>query len=180
MQTERPAVSASAPHQAPSQHWYLLQCKPRQDVRAEENLLRQSYPCFRPKLLREKLGGGRLRQVEESLFPGYLFIQLDPLGDRSSLRSTRGVSRLVVFNGDPVPVPEALIEQLRLRSNQGIEQVAEPALQAGEKVRINQGPFADLEAIFHTMDGLQRAVLLLNLLNRQQQIHLPLSSLSKI
>lgn len=159
--------------------WYLLQCKPRQDVRAEENLLRQGYPCFRPLLHREKLSGGRIQKIEESLFPGYLFIQLNAQGNWAPLRSTRGVSRLVVFNGYPLPVSAQLIEQLRQRSQLTAVQTAVPALQAGEKVRITEGPFAELEAIFHSMDGLQRAVLLLNMLNRQQTIRLPLSSLAK-
>jgi len=165
--------------EGPTTAWYLLQCKPRQDARAEENLRRQGYSCFRPLLQREKLGGGRIQKVEESLFPGYLFIQLDAQSNWAPLRSTRGVSRLVVFSGYPLPVPAGLIEQLRLRSQQVSGQAAVPVLKSGEKVRITEGPFAELEAIFHSMDGLQRAVLLLNMLNRQQKIHLPLSSLSK-
>ncbi len=160
-------------------NWYLLLCKPRQDARAEENLLRQGYSCFRPLLYREKLSGGRIRKVEESLFPGYLFIQLSAQDNWTPLRSTRGVNRLVAFNGYPLPVSAKLVEQLRLRSQQVAVQTAVPALQAGEKVRITEGPFAELEAIFHSMDGLQRAVLLLNMLNRQQTIRLPLSSLAK-
>lgn len=160
-------------------NWYLLQCKPRQDARAEENLLRQGYPCFRPLLQREKLSGGRIQKIQESLFPGYLFIQLNPQGNWAPLRSTRGVSRLVVFSGYPLPVSAQLIEQLRQRSQASAGQVAVAVLQAGEKVRITEGPFAELEAIFHSMDGLQRAVLLLDMLNRQQTIRLPLSSLAK-
>ncbi|HSA40732.1 MAG TPA: transcription termination/antitermination NusG family protein, partial [Mycobacterium sp.] len=57
----------------------------------------------------EKLGGGRIQKVEESLFPGYLFIQLDAQSNWAPLRSTRGVSRLVVFSGYPLPVPAGLI-----------------------------------------------------------------------
>ena len=177
MHSELPAADASSAGSA--LNWYLLQCKPRQDARAVENLQRQGYACFRPLLQREKLTGGRLRKVEESLFPGYLFIQLDAQGNWAPLRSTRGVSRLVVFSGYPLAVPAGLIEQLRERSQQTITEPAMPVLVAGEKVRITDGPFAELEAIFHSMDGLQRAVLLLNMLNRQQKIHLPLSSLVK-
>ncbi|MBF7730537.1 transcription/translation regulatory transformer protein RfaH [Pseudomonas sp. N040] len=157
--------------------WYLLQCKPRQDARAEENLLRQGYQCFRPRLQREKLSAGRIRKVEESLFPGYLFIQLDRQGNWAPLRSTRGVSRLVAFNGYPLAVGEQLIEQLRERSHEIGRQVEVPLLQVGDKVRITEGPFAELEAIFHGMDGNARAMLLLNLLNRQQLVQMPLTSI---
>lgn len=177
MHSELPTAAEAGA--SPALNWYLLQCKPRQDARAEDNLLRQGYPCFRPLLHREKRSGGRIQKIEESLFPGYLFIQLNPQGNWAPLRSTRGVSRLVVFSGYPLPVSAQLIEQLRERSQLAAVQKAAPLLQAGEKVRITEGPFAELEAIFHSMDGLQRAVLLLNMLNRQQQIHLPLSSLAR-
>ena len=177
MHSELPTAGAASA--GPVLSWYLLQCKSRQDARAEENLVRQGHPCFRPLLLREKLSGGRIQKIEESLFPGYLFVQLDMQGNWSALRSTRGVQRLVVFDGYPLAVSGQLIEQLRQRTRQSSEQPAVPVLQAGEKVRITDGPFAELEAIFHSMDGLQRAVLLLNLLNHQQKIHLPLNILVK-
>ena len=41
-------LSATVSTDAAARHWYLLQCKPRQDERAEENLLRQGYHCYRP------------------------------------------------------------------------------------------------------------------------------------
>lgn len=177
MHTEPTDVGVASPGSA--LNWYLLQCKPRQDARAEENLLRQGYPCFRPRLQREKLSASRIHKVEESLFPGYMFIQLDQHSNWAPLRSTRGVNRLVAFNGYPLPVSNQLIEQLRerVRVIAGLPQ--QPLLKAGEKVRITEGPFADLEAIYHCMDGTERAVLLLSLLNRQQQIHIPLTSIAK-
>lgn len=171
------AAPAADPY--PQAAWYLLQCKPRQDARAEENLLRQGYPCFRPRLQREKISAGRMRKVEESLFPGYLFIQLDQQSNWAPLRSTRGVNRLVAFNGYPLPVADRLIEQLRERSRELGKQPEVPLLQLGEKVRITAGPFAELEAIFHGMDGRERAMLLLNLLNRQQLVQIPLTSIAK-
>ncbi|RML53195.1 Transcription antitermination protein RfaH, partial [Pseudomonas syringae pv. maculicola] len=51
-------------------------------------------------------------QVEEALFPGYLFIHMDQVHDNwYPIRSTRGVSRIVTFGGHPVPVRDHLIEQ---------------------------------------------------------------------
>lgn len=45
---------------------------------------------------------------------------------------------------------------------------------------ITTGSFCDVEAIFLTADGNERAVILLNLLQRQQKVVLPISSLSRI
>lgn len=156
--------------------WYLIQCKPRQDERAEEHLQRQGYTCYRPQHNRERVLRGQRQLVSESLFPGYLFIQLGPHDNWAPLRSTRGVSRLVAFGKQPLAVSDALVDQLRQRCD-GVP--SEPLLEPGDKVRIGQGPFAELEAIFLAMDGSERVVLLLNLLHREQKLSLPLASVRR-
>lgn len=155
--------------------WYLVHCKPRQDERAEEHLARQGYCCYRPRLPRERLLRGRRQIVVESLFPGYLFIQLQPDANWAPLRSTRGVNRLVSFGGYPLQVSDQLIDSLQQRA----QNEPQPLLQPGDPVRIVEGTFAELDAIFLSMDGEERVVLLMKLLNREQKLTLPLASVRK-
>lgn len=155
--------------------WYLIQTKPRQEARAEEHLQRQQFECFRPL----KPGESKKRSSsEEALFPGYLFIRMDQVNDNwYPIRSTRGVSRIVTFGGHPVPVQDVLIEQIR-------ERLTAPAprleFSEGEAVLIRSGEMCDIEAIFLARDGDERAVILLNLLQREQKVILPLSSLTRL
>ncbi|VVP27551.1 Transcription antitermination protein RfaH [Pseudomonas fluorescens] len=157
--------------------WYLVQCKASQDARAEENLLHQGYICFRPKHRHERILQGQRRIISESLFPGYLFIQLSLLDSWGPLRSTRGVLRVVSFGGQPLPIRDALIAQLQKHNS---HTTVEKLLTYGEKVRINEGPFVELEAVFLAMDGDERVVLLMNFLQRQQKISMPLTGISKL
>ena len=153
--------------------WYLIQCKPRQEARAEENLERQGFVCFRPFHAQEKVVKGKRTRVEEPLFPGYIFIRLRVTDDWSPLRSTRGVARRVSFGNKPAVVDECIIECLRQRTAAG----PEPQLfTSGQCLRIIDGPFAELEAVFMGMDGDERVVVLLNLLQRQQRLVFPLRS----
>lgn len=152
--------------------WYLVHCKPRQDERAEEHLIRQGYTCYRPRLRRERVVAGRRQSVVESLFPGYLFVQLQPNANWSPLRSTRGVNRLVSFGGYPLEVPVHVIDSLHQHA---LSDEPQPLLQPGDPVRIVEGSLADLDAIFLSMDGDERVVLLMNLLNREQRLTLPLA-----
>lgn len=169
--------SLTPEQQGPAEHaWYLIQCKPRQDERAEEHLLRQGYTCYRPRHTRERLLRGQRRDVEESLFPGYLFILLSQLDNWAPLRSTRGVSRVVSFGNQPMPVSQELIDCLQQRCS---AVSTEQFLESGDKVRINHGAFAELEAIFLSMDGNERVVLLMNILHREQKIRVPLASIRK-
>jgi transcriptional antiterminator RfaH len=163
-------------HRDQAAAWYLVQCKPRQDERAEDNLVRQGYRCYRPQRSCERIVRGSRQTVVESLFPGYLFIALAEDANWAPLRSTRGVNRLVGFGGMPLKVDERFIEQLQHRC----ENTVLPALGLGDNVRITAGEFAELDAIFMTMDGDQRAILLLNILNRQQRVSVPLASVAKV
>ena len=157
--------------------WYLLQCKPRQDDRAQINLLRQNYDIFRPQLITDRLIRGKPQRVSESLFPGYLFVRLSHDDNWAPIRSTRGVSRFVEFNRGPAMVADNVIAHLRTRcltsAAPGIEE-----LQPGQTLRIIRGPLSPLEGVFLSMLGAERVMLLLQFLNRQQSICIPLSDLA--
>ncbi|MFJ3487676.1 transcription/translation regulatory transformer protein RfaH [Pseudomonas sp. NPDC090202] len=157
--------------------WYLIQTKPRQEGRAQEHLQRQLFECYRPLKAGEKKRGSRAA-AEEELFPGYLFIRMNQTHDNwYPIRSTRGVARIVTFGGMPIPVKDELIEQIRERL---LAPPPKVTFQQGEAVRITAEGFNDVEAIFLTADGDERAVILLNLLHREQKVTLPVSSLSRM
>lgn len=167
-------MSADSEHR--NKAWYLVQCRPRQDERAEHHLRRQGYTCFRSTCQREQPHREQRRLISESLFPGYLFIQLSALDNWGPLRSTRGVSRVVGFGDKPLPIRQAVIEELQTRDGQPL---VNPRLHAGETVRIQHGPLAHLEAVFMAMQGQERVLLLMNLLQREQRISLPLRDVSR-
>jgi transcriptional antiterminator RfaH len=158
--------------------WYVVQCKPRQDCRALEHLARQGFRCYLPTLHVEKLQHGLVIEVEEPLFPGYLFIELDELRDNwQPIRSTRGVNQIVRFNEYPVPVRDEIIEAIRRRLADS--RIKVPYLRPGERVVVTEGCFADLEAIFVANDGQQRVTLLATLLHREQMLSFPVASIRK-
>ena len=81
-------------------NWLLLQVKPRQEMRALENLERQQGECYCPLIQVEKLSRGKRIHAEEALFPGYFFINFDPQKSNltyTAIRSSRGVSKIVRF-----------------------------------------------------------------------------------
>lgn len=169
-----PVASSASPADTA---WYLLQCKPQQGFRAELHLQNQGFHCFHPVVTVERLRRQQRVQLVEPLFPGYLFIQLGGADSWAPVRSTRGVSRMVAFNGNPLPVPDGVIGQIRRRTM--ANQPVLPVLQPGDAVQISDGAFAGVDAIFQCFDGAQRAVILLQLLQRQQTMSVPVSVLRK-
>lgn len=154
-------------------HWYLVQCKPKQDLRALENLQRQGYDCLLPLHKIERLQKGQWKIFEEPLFPGYLFIELDTLLDNwMPIRSTRGVSQIVRFGTHPLPVSPNIIERIRNTSPS-----VDPEFIPGDKVIIELDGLQGLEAIFITKDGAERVLILLNILQREVKVTVPVSGL---
>jgi len=94
-------------------HWYAIHTKPRQEEHAAVHLRRQEFEIYLPRIKQARRFRQRWRDMIEPLFPRYLFIRLDLGNDNvAPIRSTRGVSKLVSFNGLPATVPEPLIDAL--------------------------------------------------------------------
>ncbi len=158
--------------------WYVIQCKGGESFRAAEHLGNQGYELFHPVLDVQKKRGGKLVWISEPLFPHYLFIRLDRVASNwRPIRSTRGVLRIVTFGNRPLPVDDALIETLREQGTEDRESSVNVYFRAGEKVEITEGPFKDLQAVFASHKGEERAIVLLNLLNRQQRLEMPVEHL---
>lgn len=79
-------------------NWYLLVTKPHKDAYAEEQLNNQGYTTYRPLINHKKKINSKIKAVESSLSPRYIFIELKKgVDDWSSIRSTRGVLNIVRF-----------------------------------------------------------------------------------
>jgi transcriptional antiterminator RfaH len=152
-------------------NWLLLQVKPRQELRALENLERQNGECYCPQMQVEKLSRGKRINVKEPLFPSYLFINAQPEQNGltyTSIRSSRGVSKIVGFGVEPIKIPESLIKELKLLEQLDLTHVnAEGLPQVGDQVDILDGPFKWLQAIYSHTDGEQRSIVLISLLHQQ-------------
>lgn len=152
--------------------WYVLQCKPRQDARADVHLRRQGFECFHPTVLVETARRGKMTAQAQPLFPGYLFIRIPATANWTTLHSTRGVLRVVGFAGRPCRVKDDLVAHLQRRC-EALDR--RNAFNPGDTVHVQIGPYAELDAVFLSMDGDKRVMLLLNVLNRQQPVRVPLN-----
>lgn len=185
-----PAVSPPAPQKpAPvipatpaTLAWFLVRSKPRQESVALTHLARQGYESYLPLFATEKLVRRKSTVVQEPMFARYLFVRLDTTGNGQSwspIRSTVGVSELVSFGSRPARVDDALIATLRERE---ATQQADPItlFTHGDSVRITEGAFAGLEAIYQMNDAEGRAMVLLDLLSKPVAMTLDAASLRKV
>ncbi|MEX3772181.1 transcription termination/antitermination NusG family protein [Pseudomonas sp. MYb118] len=135
------SVSAVGAQLPGARDWYLAQCKPRQDERAEEHLTRHGYIGVRPMCIQQSLVNGHLHESTNSFSPGCVFIQPGPDCSRVPLRSMLGVSRIVSFGERSAAVGEDLVWQLHAR----VEGFEGPLFLEGEPVRDASDECAEMD-----------------------------------
>jgi transcriptional antiterminator RfaH len=161
-------------------HWFAVHSKPRQENIAEQNLLRQGFDTYLPKIQVRRRRRDKWARVVEPLFPRYLFIRVDPgQHSLSPVRSTLGVAGLVRFGHQIKPVPDAVIAFLRQAEDPQThrQQADEWPHQSGDQVQVLEGPFAGLEGVFQCASGEDRAILLVELLGRQNCVQLAMDTI---
>ena len=163
--------------------WYVIHTKPRQEFRAQENLLNQGFEVYLPTISKEVIRSKSLDSIREPLFSRYLFIELDQVHSNwFPIRSTRGVHQILRFgmNAEPVKVPDDLLVIIKERA-ESFGQVTKKIFETNEKVMIKEGPMKGLSGTFQEIEqqsnGEIRAMVLIELLGKLQKIQVPVSSL---
>jgi len=121
----------------------------------------------------------RVKEVEQPLFPGYLFCRLD-LCNRGPLLMTPGVQQIVGVGRTPMAVEEKEMESIRQALSSGLPNQPWPYMRVGERVRVNYGSLVNLEGILVNFKGSNRVVLSVSLLQRSLALEIDLAWLSPV
>jgi transcriptional antiterminator RfaH len=136
---------------------------------------------FLPWMRSRRRVGSRYHWVLVPLFPGYIFCRLDMVASGKAARYSPGVKDFLTFGSRIAEVSEAIIQTLRERCPGGIAEIDPLNAKPGEAVRISEGPFAGLEAVFEErLKGSERVAVLLEILGRHTRIILPSEAVAKI
>lgn len=161
--------------------WALVQFKPNSDAVAVRNLKRQGFDVFLPKLEVTTRSSTKFVKSLKPLFPGYMFARINPAaGGWRAVNSTYGVSRIVTTAGKPTPVPESLVDEIRGRCDVEGRIQPEGEFVAGEDVKLQHGPFADLIGQIISLTPEKRAWVLLEVLGRKTKVAVEAADLTRV
>lgn len=130
-------------------NWYAVQTKPNAEECARLALESLALPTFLPRRRSS-------RQPAESrsprpIFPNYLFCRFAPAQHLRQVRYSRGVRRVVGVGELPIPVEDAIIDDLSARlDGDGFVQLDEPDWPRGAAVQITSGPLQGWSGIFES------------------------------
>ncbi len=162
--------------------WYAIKTHPRKEFYAKSNYENQSLEVFLPVTLRVARHARKVKEILSPLFPGYLFLHLaDEERNWVAVSSTRGASGPVRFGDYYPPVPEWFIQGLMERADEkGLISVSTRekfGFEPGDRVRVRGPNDTVIEGVLKTMEGKDRAIILLDMLKKQVKTRVPLSSL---
>jgi transcriptional antiterminator RfaH len=164
--------------------WYVVQAKPNMERRAAHELERQSFVAFVPSYLKRRRHARRVITGPASLFPGYLFVSLNPAVNRwRAINSTIGVARLLSSRDGPCQLPLGFVEELLGRCDATGCLTLRPrcgSFSPGDKVRVLDGSFTDAVGLYEGMRDNERVTLLLDLLGRRVRVEIDALRLEKV
>jgi transcriptional antiterminator RfaH len=161
--------------------WYLVRTKPGKERWVSDQLSAIVPEVFLPMLEARTPRWGKMAWSVTPLFPCYVFARFDVRARYFDVKYMAGVQGIVSAGYDPLAVPTAIVEEIQRRGANGIVKIEPRAFDSGDRVRVVDGPFRGLDAIFERyLSGAERVAILLNTIEAKGfRVILPSSSLAE-
>ena len=159
--------------------WYALQVRSRKESYVASQIQGQGLECLLPTYKSFRKWSDRMKELEQPLFPGYLFCRFD-FQNRRPVVTTPGVLQIVGYGRTAIPVSDEEIQALKLAVSSEIPKQPWPYLEVGQRVRVNYGTLTGLEGILVNVKGNHRVVLSVTLLQRAVAMEVETSWLSPV
>jgi transcriptional antiterminator NusG len=136
--------------------WYAVHTKSRHEDKVDIRLAQKSIETFLPKMEVWSKRKDRRKKIDVPMFAGYLFVDIPELTNEKKLDvlTTIGVVRILgkPDSHAPIPVPDEQIDAIQRIVNSKVEIEHFNYPKEGEKARIADGPFKDIEGVVLSTD----------------------------
>jgi transcription antitermination factor NusG len=155
--------------------WFALQTRSNFERVTATILEGKGFEVYCPSFRSRRRWSDRVKEVEQPLFPGYIFCRFDP-DVRLPVLITPGVVSIVGRARTPEPVPDEEIRSVQQIMRSGVVAGPWPFLQVGEKVIIEKGCLAGTQGILLKFKSCHRIVVSISLLQRSIAAEIDLDS----
>ena len=155
--------------------WFVLHALSGHENKVREKILaalqteEKALPVYEvliptERVIEHKKGGGQ-RKIDRKFYPGYVLVRADLYKEDGSLnvdvwyfiRGTQGVIGFIGGSQErPIPLSQAEVDDILRQtdvSETGAEAKPKIEYEVGERVRIIDGPFENLEGVISKIDG---------------------------
>jgi transcriptional antiterminator NusG len=153
--------------------WYAVQTRSRHERVVAAQLREQGVSTFLPMITQIQRWSDRRKLVELPLFSGYLFVHATVSPQiRRIVLFARGVAGFLAMGGEPVPIPDEQIDNVKELLAKRPLCAAHPFLKVGQRVRIRGGSLEGLEGILVAHNGDQKLVISVDAIERSFSIRI--------
>ena len=153
--------------------WCIAQIKPNSYHSAIQNLERQGFETFLPKMGITERQENKFVVKNIYVFPGYMFVCFNSrIVNWAKINSTYGVSKILAFNKKPSEISSDLILELKIRYEINSNPARNETLKQGDSIKFFAGPFADVIAKVESVDENNRIWVLLEAMGGYRKLKL--------
>ena len=160
-------------NQSLDKRWCIAQIKPNSYNSAIQNLERQGFETFLPKMEITQRQKNKFVVKNVYVFPGYMFVSFDPhIITWTKINSTYGVSKILTFNKKPSEISSDLILAIKIRYEINSNPTQKEKLQKGDSIKFSSGIFTDLIAKVESVEEKNRIWFLLESMGGYRRLKL--------
>jgi transcriptional antiterminator NusG len=126
---------------------------------------------------------GRKVDTERKFFPGYVLVKMEMTDQAYHLiKNTPKVTGFLGSDKKPMPIPEAEAMRIAQQVQEGVDRPkATISFEVGEKVKVNDGPFASFEGFIEEVDeGRARVKVAVSIFGRPTPVELEFGQVDKL
>lgn len=162
-----------------NERWYLVRTKQQKEALVQYKLGEFLHRTFLPRMRTSRVRNGSFTETVTPLFPCYLFARFELESALYKVLHTIGVAGVVCAGSVPSEVDPSIIEEISRRGHDGVIEIPQRTFNAGEHVRLTEGPWEGFAGIFeHYRSGSKRVALLLNLVGASMKVVVPVTSVT--
>ena len=168
-----------------NRHWYILKVQSNREDSIRRNLIRKIRIADKEAFFGDivvptekvtEVRNGKKRVLRRKLYPGYVMINME-LNEETLflIRDTAGIGEFTGSGGKPTPMAPHEVE--RILAKQEDRSDTAPRLQIafkeGDRVKINEGTFHDIEGDVESIDQSNgRVTVMINIFGRSTPVEL--------
>jgi len=157
--------------------WFVAHTRPRREKKLVEFCSRQGFSCTLPCYESAHKYRGKTAVFQKPLFPGYVFLQLEP-SQKETVRQNDHVANLLEVFDQETFQRQLNDILLALESKLGVRLA--PSIGEGMRVRIKTGPLQGTEGWVEQRYGMSTVLLRLDFISQAAAIKLEADSLEVV
>jgi len=160
--------------------WYAVYTHPRAEKLAYTRISEIGLEAFLPLIKTYRQWSDRKKLVEKPLLSSYIFVKVRKK-QFPFVYKTFGVVKFISFEGEPVPIPQKQIDNLKLIVNSDAEiEVSGENFAQGDNVEVVNGSLTGLTGELISIGRKKRVIVRIDRLDQNIILTIPVSFLKKI